>query len=155
MKLTTLCYVEKDEKYLMLYRNRKKNDENGGKWIGVGGKFEENETPNECMRREVFEETGLSVKKADLRGIVTFVSDVFGCEYMFLYTVTEFEGEQRSCDEGELEWIDKSKVFSLPMWEGDRIFLELLAKNAPYFDLKLCYVGEKLVKAYLDGERIV
>ena len=155
MKLTTLCYVEKDGKYLMLYRNRKKNDENGGKWIGVGGKFESGETPNECMRREILEETGLSVKKAQLCGIVTFVSDVFGCEYMFLYTVTEFEGELKPCDEGELEWIDKSKVFSLPMWEGDRIFLELLAKNAPYFDLKLCYEGEKLAQAYLDGERIV
>jgi len=155
MKLTTLCYVEKDGKYLMLYRNRKKNDENGGKWIGVGGKFEQDETPHECMCREVWEETGLSVTDASLRGIVTFVSDVFGCEYMFLYTVTGFEGELKSCDEGELEWIEKSRVYDLPMWEGDAIFLKLLADGAPYFDLKLCYEGEKIASAYLDGKKIV
>lgn len=154
MKLTTLCYIEKDGKYLMLYRNRKKNDENGGKWIGVGGKFEESETPFECMRREVFEETGLSVISAQMRGIVTFVSDVFGCEYMFLYTVSEFFGELRACDEGELEWIDKNKVYDLPMWEGDAIFLRLLASDEPYFDLKLCYTGEKLTSAYLNAKKI-
>lgn len=154
MKLTTLCYVEKDEKYLMLYRNRKKDDENGGKWIGVGGKFENNETPFECMRREVFEETGLVVTGAKMRGIVTFVSDKFGCEYMFLYTVNDFEGTLHKCDEGELEWIDKSKIYELPMWEGDAIFLDLLAKDAPYFDLKLCYEDEKLVLALLDGKKI-
>ena len=155
MKLTTLCYLEKDGKYLMLYRNRKKNDENGGKWIGVGGKFENNETPYECMCREVLEETGLIVTSAGMRGIVTFVSDKFGCEYMFLQTVDGFEGTLQSCDEGELEWIDKSEVYELPMWEGDRIFLKLLANDAPYFDLKLCYEDEKLAQAYLDGKRIV
>ena len=144
MKLTTLCYVEKDEKYLMLYRNRKKDDENCGKWIGVGGKFENNETPFECMRREVFEETGLVVTGAKMRGIVTFVSDKFGCEYMFLYTVNDFEGTLHKCDEGELEWIDKTKLLSLPMWEGDRIFLELLDTDIPFFSLKLCYSGDKL-----------
>ena len=138
----------------MLYRNRKQNDENGGKWIGVGGKFENNETPFECMRREVLEETGLLVTSAKMRGIVTLVSDKYGCEYMFLYTVDGFEGTLHKCDEGELEWIDKSKVYELPMWEGDAIFLKLLANDAPYFDLKLCYEGEKLVSALLDGKKI-
>lgn len=155
MKLTTLCYIEKDGKYLMLYRNRKKNDENGGKWIGVGGKLEKDETPFECMRREILEETGFCVISAKIRGVVTFVSDVFGCEYMFLYTVNEFSGTLKECDEGELEWIDKTKLYELSMWEGDRIFLDLLAKDTPYFDLKLRYEGEKLSEAYLDGARIV
>ena len=154
MKLTTLCYVEKDEKYLMLYRNRKKNDENGGKWIGVGGKFENNETPFECMRREVFEETGLVVTGAKMRGIVTFVSDKFGCEYMFLYTVNDFEGTLHKCDEGELEWIERTQLRNLSLWEGDKIFLKLLEDDEPFFSLKLCYDGDKLTKAVLNGKEI-
>lgn len=154
MKLSSLCYLEKDGKYLMLYRNKKKNDENAGKWIGVGGKFEENESPLECMRREVLEETGFLVKAATLRSVVTFVSDCFETEYMFLYTVTDFEGKLLECSEGELSWIPKDEIYSLSMWEGDRIFLELIAKNEPYFDLKLVYKGESLVSAILNGKAI-
>ena len=155
MKLSTLCYLEKDGKYLMLYRNKKKNDENAGKWIGVGGKFEANESPLQCMKREIFEETGFLVKSAALRSIVTFVSDEYETEYMFLYTVSEFEGDLSTCDEGDLKWIDKDKIYDLPMWEGDRIFLERIAKDHPYFDLKLVYEKNKLVSAILDGEEII
>ena len=152
--MTTLCYIEKDGAYLMLHRTKKQNDENGGKWIGVGGHFEEGESPEDCMKREIFEETGLTAREWRYRGVVTFVSDEFGTEYMHLFTVHGFEGTIRDCDEGVLEWVKKDRLSALPAWEGDRIFLELLQKDAPFFSLKLVYSGEKLVCAELDGVRI-
>ena len=138
----------------MLHRTKKVNDENHDKWIGVGGKFENGESPEDCMRREVLEETGFTVTDFRYRGIVTFVSDRWECEYMHLFTVTDWIGEQKECDEGELEWIDKSALYTLPMWEGDRIFLRLLDSDEPFFSLKLCYHGEQLVSAELNGNPI-
>lgn len=146
MKNTTLVYIEKDNKYLMLLRNKKKNDLNEGKWIGVGGKFEENETPEECMAREVMEETGLTVLDYKLNAVVTFLSDTWEGEYMYLFTVTDFAGELVDCDEGELRWIPKEEILDLNLWEGDRHFLELMAKDSPFFTMKLRYEGDKLVE---------
>lgn len=154
MKMTTLCYPERNGKYLMLHRTKKANDENHDKWIGVGGKFEADESPEDCMRREVLEETGLTVTNFRYRGIVTFVSDEWGCEYMHLFSVTDWTGEFRECDEGELAWIDKKELLDLPMWEGDRIFLKLLDSDEPFFSLKLTYSGERLVSAVLNGQPI-
>jgi len=154
MKMTTLCYPERDGKYLMLHRTKKLNDENHDKWIGVGGKFEDRESPEDCMRREVWEETGLCVTEFRYRGIVTFVSDEYPTEYMHLFTCTDWTGEEKECDEGELAWIEKERLLSLPMWEGDRIFLALLDTDAPFFSLKLVYRGEHLCEAVLDGKRI-
>ena len=150
MKLVTLCYIEKDHKYLMLYRNKKKDDLNQGKWIGVGGKFEANETPEECLIREVKEETGLTLTKYCYRGLITFVSNEAETEYMHLFTATEFTGELQECNEGELHWVDKEKVLELPTWEGDACFLKKLLETNTYFSLKLRYEGEKLaeVKEY-------
>lgn len=150
MKNTTLCYVEQDGKYLMLLRNKKKQDENAGKWIGVGGKFEEGESPQDCLLREVQEETGLRLTQYRFRGIVTFVSDQYETEYMHLFTAHGFEGERIPCDEGELKWVDKDEVLSLPLWEGDREFLRLLREDAPFFSLKLVYQGDKLVSSKLE-----
>ena len=147
MKNSVLCYIEKDGKYLMLYRKGKKDDANDGKWIGVGGKFEENESPDECLIREVKEETGYTLTSYRFRGVVTFVSDIYETEYMFLYTATDFEGEQIECDEGELHWVDKNDVLSLPLWEGDRVFLKYLSEDKDTFFLKLTYEGDKLIKA--------
>ena len=149
--LTSLLYLERDGKYLMLHRTKKERDINEGKWIGVGGKFEADESPEECVIREAREETGLTLLSPVFRGIVTFVSDRYPTEYMHLFTCTSFTGELRDCDEGELAWIEKSRVTSLPLWAGDRIFLELLAKDAPFFSLKLVYRGDDLVRATLDG----
>ena len=149
MKLTTLCYIEKDDKYLMLHRVKKVNDENRDKWIGVGGRFEQGESPEECLLREVKEETGLTLTAYDFRGIVTFVSDEWGTEYMHLYTATEYEGEPTECDEGELVWVPKSEICSLKLWEGDKIFLKLLNEDSEFFSLKLCYNGEELVESKL------
>lgn len=147
-KMTTLCYLEKDGRYLMLHRVKKKNDENHDKWIGVGGHFEENESPEDCMKREIFEETGFIATKWRYRGVVTFVSDVYPTEEMHLFTVTEWNGEQKECDEGVLEWIEKPRLLSLPMWEGDKIFLSLIdSEDTPFFRLKLVYEGEKLVES--------
>ena len=154
MKLTTLCYIEKDDSYLMLHRNKKKNDLSHDMWIGVGGHFENEETPLECLLREVKEETGLTLTSCKLRGIVTFLSDEAEGEYMFLYTADDFTGEMIECDEGELKFIKKSELDNLYFWEGDRIFLRLISENHPFFDLKLVYEGKKLVKAILDGEVI-
>lgn len=151
MKMTTLCYPERDGKYLMLHRTKKDHDENRDKWIGVGGKFEEGESPEDCMRREVLEETGLDVTDFRYRGIVTFVSDIMSCEYMHLFTCTDWTGVQKECDEGDLEWIDKHHLLDLTMWEGDRIFLKLLEQEVPFFSLKLVYQGETLVSAELNG----
>lgn len=149
---TSLCYIEQDGRYLMLHRTKKKQDPNEGKWIGIGGKFEAGESPEECAMREVAEETGLTLTALRLRGIVTFVSDVCPTEYMFLFTADRFEGQLRPCPEGDLAWVEKEKVFSLPLWEGDRIFLRLLAEGHAFFSLKLSYHGETLASAILDGK---
>lgn len=153
-KQTTLCYIERDGAYLVLHRTKKEHDENRDKWVGVGGKFENGESPEDCMMREVFEETGLSVTKYAYRGIVTFVSDLYGTEHMHLFTISGFSGKVKDCDEGELEWIEKSDLLALPMWEGDRIFLKLLDVDRPFFSLKLVYSGETLTRAVLDGKVI-
>lgn len=146
MEITTLCYIEKDNKYLMLKRVKKKEDINKGKWIGVGGHFEEGESPEECVCREVLEETGLRLKSYKVRGILTFVQNKTFTEYIWLFTADEYEGELIECDEGILEWIDKDKLRELELWEGDRIFLELLNTQEEFFSLKLEYEGDKLVK---------
>ena len=152
MKNTTLCYIEKDGKYLMLHRVRKQNDENHDKWIGIGGKFEDGESPEDCVLREAREETGLLLTNYRYRGIVTFVSDLYPTEYMHLFTATEYEGKMRDdCEEGVLDWIDKRDLLRLPMWEGDRIFLRLLDEDVPFFSLKLVYRGDTLVQAVLNG----
>ncbi|MBQ9544281.1 MAG: 8-oxo-dGTP diphosphatase [Clostridia bacterium] len=151
---STLCYLERGNKYLMLYRNKKRSDPNGGKWIGVGGKLEENESPPDCLIREVREETGLELESYEYRGIVTFVSDKWETEQMHLFTSRDFSGTLSVCDEGDLEWIEKSRVASLPLWEGDRVFLPLLESEKKFFSLKLCYEGEKLVNAVLNGKEL-
>lgn len=154
MKNTSLCYIERGSEYLMLHRVKKENDENRDKWIGIGGKFEPGESPEECMAREMREETGLTPTAWRYRGIVTFVSDEWGTEYMHLFTCDAFTGTIRECDEGDLEWIDREALLSLPMWEGDKFFLRLIATDAPFFSLKLCYSGDKLTRAVLNGEII-
>ena len=151
MKQTTLCYIEKDGKYLMIHRTKKENDENRDKWLGIGGKLEYGESPFDCAGREIREETGLLPTSLSYRGIVTFVSDEYGTEYMHLFTTGSFSGEVKSeCDEGELRWIDKRELLSLPMWEGDKIFLELIDGKTEFFSLKLVYEGERLVSSTLD-----
>lgn len=154
MQYTTLCYPERDNEYLMLHRVKKEQDANRDKWIGIGGKFLDGESPEECLLREVREETGLELKSWRYRGIVTFVSDRWETEYMHLFTAHSWEGEMHPCDEGELAWVEKSAVCSLPIWEGDKIFLKLLAENEPFFSLKLRYEGESLVFAALNGKEI-
>lgn len=145
MRNTTLCYIEKDDQYLMLHRIKKENDQNKDKWIGVGGKFENGESPEDCVRREVKEETGLTLKEYRYRGIVTFVLKGWGTEYMHLFTATEFEGELKTCDEGDLVWIPKSEIKTLDIWEGDKVFFRLLAEEGGFFSLKLMYEGDNLV----------
>ena len=154
MRNTTLCYIEKDSSYLMLHRIKKKNDMNHDKWIGIGGKFEDKESPEECILRESFEETGLTLNTLNYRGIVTFVSNEYETEYMHLFTSDSFTGELKDCDEGVLEWVKKEKMYSLPLWEGDYIFLELLETDIPFFSLKLEYENDTLVKAVLNGKLI-
>ena len=154
MKNTSLCYIEKNGKYLMLHRVKKENDENHDKWIGIGGKFEYGESPEDCMLREMQEETGLTAERWAYRGIVTFVSDEWGTEYMHLFTCDAFSGSIKSCDEGVLEWIEKERLISLPIWEGDKIFLRLLDENVPFFSLKLCYSGDRLSRAVLNGKEL-
>ena len=155
MKNTTLCYIEKDGQYLMLHRVKKENDLNHDKWIGVGGKFEDKESPEECVLRETKEETGLTLTDYRYRGIVTFVSNEWPTEYMHLFTAHGFTGELIECDEGTLEWIDKKKLLELTLWEGDKIFLRLLDTDEPFFSLKLQYEGDSLVYAALNGKVIV
>lgn len=150
--LTTLCYIERDNQYLMMHRVKKENDVNKDKWVGIGGHFEENESPEECLLREVTEETGLTLISYALRGIITFISDKWQTEYMFLYTADAFLGEIGPCNEGNLEWVDKTSVYQLPIWEGDKIFFRLLEEKHPFFSLKLRYEGEHLVEAVLDGQ---
>jgi len=154
MKQTSLCYIEKNSCYLMLHRIKKENDENKDKWIGIGGKFEDKESPEDCVCREVFEETGLTLESYHYRGIVTFVSDVWPTEYMHLFHADAFCGQLKDCEEGVLEWLPKNELYSLPMWEGDRIFLDLLDKDVPFFSLKLVYEGDKLKEAMLNGKKI-
>ena len=154
MRNTTLCYIERDGKYLMMHRVKKENDINKDKWIGIGGHFEEGESPEECLLREVKEETGLTLLDYKFRGIVTFVTTSGITEYMCLYTADSFTGELTFCDEGELEWVKKEKFKELNFWEGDYIFLELLESKEDFFSLKLVYDGDKLVSAVLNGECI-
>ena len=150
MNFTTLCYIEKENKYLMLHRTSKKKDGNKDKWIGVGGHFEKGESPEECLLREVKEETGLELTSYQFRGIVTFISDEWPDEYMCLYTADRYTGDIGNCDEGELVWVEKEKIMDLNIWEGDKIFLKLLMENQPFFSLKLEYKGEKLVNTVLN-----
>lgn len=151
-KLTTLCYIEKDDSYLMLHRVSKKHDVNKDKWIGIGGHFEENESPEECLLREAKEETGLTLTNWSFRGIVTFISEGWDTEYMCLYTADGYEGEMIPCNEGVLEWVKKEDLLKLNLWEGDKIFLKLLQENAPFFSLKLAYKGDQLEEAVLNGK---
>lgn len=154
MQFTTLCYLEKEDAYLMMHRVKKEQDENRDKWIGVGGHFEEGESPEECLLREVKEETGLTLTGFRFRGIVTFVSDMWGTEYMCLYTASDWQGELKECQEGNLEWVRKEKIEELNLWEGDKIFFRLLKEEHPFFSLKLQYRGETLEKAILDGREL-
>lgn len=154
MKNTTLCYIEQDNAYLLLHRVKKQNDENHDKWIGIGGKFEENESPEDCLLREVREETGLRLTRWRYCGLVTFVSDRWEGEYMHLFHADGFEGTLRECDEGELQWVKKSDFSALEQWEGDRIFLRLMESGAPFFSLKLRYEGDRLAEAVLNGKAL-
>jgi len=148
---STLCYLEKDGQYLMLHRVKKEKDLNKDKWIGVGGKFEDKESPEDCLRREVFEETGLTLTRWRYRGLVTFVSNEAPTEFMHLFTADGFEGEMKTCDEGTLEWVPVETVPKLNLWPGDRIFLRLLSENTPFFSLKLTYEGSTLVSVCREG----
>ena len=154
MKNTTLCYITRGEEVLMLHRVKKENDINKDKWIGVGGKFEGEETPDECLLREAREETGLKLTAWRCRGIVTFLNDCCEGEYMYLFTAEGFEGTLGDCDEGDLQWVSRDFLNQLPKWEGDQIFLDLLWQEHPFFLLTLRYSGEKLLEAVLDGKKI-
>ena len=151
---TTLCYIERGDAWLLLHRVKKKNDLNKNKWVGIGGKFKPGETPEQCVLREVWEETGLLLNRYRYRGLITFVSDRWPAEYMHLYSADGFTGELRDCDEGKLEWVKKSDVAALPQWEGDKLFLRLLDEGAEFFTLVLQYRGEKLVRVVLNGKRL-
>ena len=156
MKKTTLIYIEKDDKYLMLHRNKKVNDINKDKWIGVGGHFQTNESPEECLLREVKEETGLTLINYRLRGIVTFICDSLPeAEYMHLFTADDYEGELIDCNEGTLEWVPKPEIYNLNLWEGDLVFHRLLDEDAPFFLLKLVYQGDKLIEAKLNNQDLL
>ena len=155
MRNTTLCYLERDGQYLMLHRNKKENDLNHDKWTGVGGGFEKDESPEECLLREVREETGFLLDSWRFRGVVTFISDEWETEYMYLFTADRWHGTMIDCDEGVLEWVDKARVPSLPLWEGDKLFFRLLAQDAPPFLMTLRYAGDKLVFASLNGKQLL
>lgn len=154
MRLSTLCYIEQNNQYLMLHRVKKKNDINQDKWIGVGGHFEEGESPEDCLLREVKEETGLTLTSYRFRGIVTFLCDDYEQEFMCLYTADSFTGEMIECDEGDLEWAPKSGVCELPVWEGDKLFFRLLEEDRGFFSLKLVYKNGELTEAVLDGQAL-
>ena len=154
MRNTTLCYVLKDDQVLMLHRVKKKNDINKDKWIGIGGKFEGEESPDECLLREAREETGLTLTSWRCRGVVTFLNEGDSGEYMYLFTADGFSGELKECDEGDLQWVPRKFLDSLPKWEGDQIFLDLLWQDAPFFLLKLRYDGDTLIEAVLNGEAL-
>lgn len=152
---STLCYITQGDQVLMLHRTKKENDVNKDKWIGIGGKFLENETPDECLLREAYEETGLKLTNWKCRGVVTFlINGPWDGEYMYLFTADGFEGDLKECDEGELQWVSRDFLYDLPLWEGDKIFLDLLWQDAPFFLLKLRYEGDTLVEAVLDGKKI-
>ncbi len=152
---TTLCYILRGDEVLMLHRVKKKNDLNQDKWIGIGGKFEGNETPDECLLREAKEETGLTLTNWQCRGVITFLTDgPWENEFMYLFTADGFEGELTDCDEGELKWVSREFLDSLPKWEGDKIFLDLLWQDAPFFLLKLRYCGDTLQEAVLNGKKL-
>ena len=155
MKNYTLCYITRGNEVLMLHRVKKKHDINKDKWIGIGGKFEGEETPDECLLREAREETGLELTSWRCRGVVTFLCDGCEGEYMYLFTADGFQGELKECDEGELQWVSREFISTLPQWEGDKIFLDLLWQDAPFFLLKLRYQGEHLTEAVLNGKTIL
>lgn len=154
MHNSTLCYLTRGDEVLMLHRVKKKNDINKDKWIGIGGKFEAEESPDECLLRECFEETGLTLTAWRCRGVVTFLQEQGEGEYMYLFTADGFEGAPHECPEGDLQWVSREFLYSLPMWEGDRIFLDLLWQDAPFFLLTLRYRGDVLTQAVLNGEVI-
>ena len=149
---TTLCYIEKNNSYLMLHRIKKKNDINHDKWIGIGGKFEEHESPEDCVLREVYEETGLTLSSWRYCGIITFICDDHETEFMHLYISDSFSGELQECDEGVLQWIPIDKIYDLPIWAGDKIFLKLMQQKRDFFSLKVTYKGDILVHAILNGK---
>jgi 8-oxo-dGTP diphosphatase len=152
---TTLCYITKGDEVLMLHRVKKKNDINQDKWIGIGGKFEGTESPDECLLREAREETGLTLERWQCRGVVTFLTnDPAQGEFMYLFTADRFSGGLRECDEGDLQWVKRDFLDRLPKWEGDQIFLDLIWSNAPFFLLTLRYDGDRLKYAILNGEKI-
>ena len=151
---STLCYVLRGNNVLMLHRVKKKNDINKDKWIGIGGKFEAGESPDECLLREAMEETGLKLTSWRCRGVVTFLPKDMEGEYMYLFTADGFEGEMGECDEGDLQWVSRDFLDQLPKWEGDQIFLDLLWQDAPFFLLTLRYDGDKLTEAVLNGEKV-
>ncbi len=153
-EITTLCYIERDGQYLMLHRVKKKEDINVGKWIGLGGHILPGESPDDCVVREVLEESGLRLTSYRIRGIITFCQEGREAEYMFLYTADGFEGILTECDEGDLSWVRKEQVFKLPLWEGDKIFLRLLLEDGDFFSLKLCYRGDLLERAVLNGKSL-
>ncbi len=148
--ITTLCYLERDNKYLMLHRTKKEIDINRGKWLGVGGKLEDNELPEQCLKREVFEETGYELENYEFKGLVIFKYNKDEPLFMYLYTSSSFFGTQKECSEGELKWIDKNKILSLNLWEGDRIFLKLLFENSNFFYLTLNYENDNLIDSKLE-----
>ena len=152
---STLCYITRDDQVLMLHRVKKKNDINKDKWIGIGGKFLEGESPDECLLREAREETGLELTSWRCRGVVTFLNTRCEGEYMYLFTADGFRGELKECDEGDLQWVSRAFLDQLPKWEGDQIFLDLLWQDAPFFLLTLRYDGDVLVQAVLDGRVIL
>ena len=147
--------MERDGQYLMLHRIKKENDLNHDKWIGVGGRFEKDESPDDCLLREVREETGLILDRWRFRGVITFISDEWNTEYMYLFTADRFHGTMIDCDEGVLEWVDKDRVPQLPLWEGDKLFFRLLAQDVPPFLMTLRYRGDELIFASLNGEQLV
>ena len=151
---STLCYILRGDDVLMLHRVKKKNDINKDKWIGIGGKFEPEESPDECLLREAAEESGLTLTQWKCRGILTFLNDRCEGEYIYLFTADGFTGQLKECDEGDLQWVSRDFLDQLPQWEGDRIFLKLLWQDAPFFLLTLRYHGDTLTEAILNGERI-
>ena len=151
---TTLCYIRRGGEYLMLHRVKKEHDLNHDKWIGIGGKFEDKESPEDCLLREAKEETGLTLTQWQYRGLVTFVSDLYPTEYMHLFTADAYTGTLKECDEGVLEWLPKERLRELPHWEGDDIFLDLIEQDVHFFSLKLCYRGETLEQAVLNGQSL-